>query len=47
MSFPELAWPMLDRVLEHHFPATRAPEILLMQRIVARFPLVHCASLPK
>ncbi|MBF0098053.1 MAG: competence/damage-inducible protein A [Magnetococcales bacterium] len=61
-GFPELAWPMLDWVLENQFPAGRSPEILRclringvgesqivlpMQRVVAQFPQVHCASLPR
>ncbi|MBF0192880.1 MAG: competence/damage-inducible protein A [Magnetococcales bacterium] len=32
-GFPELAWPMLDWVLEHHFPPSRSPERLRCLRI--------------
>ncbi|GAB0057567.1 Putative competence-damage inducible protein [Candidatus Magnetaquicoccaceae bacterium FCR-1] len=32
-GFPELAWPMLEWVLEHHFPPCRPPEILRCLRI--------------
>ncbi|MBF0136755.1 MAG: molybdopterin-binding protein [Magnetococcus sp. DMHC-1] len=32
-GFPELAWPMLEWVLKHHFPSNRPPEILRCLRI--------------
>ncbi|WP_193771445.1 competence/damage-inducible protein A [Candidatus Magnetaquicoccus inordinatus] len=32
-GFPELAWPMLDWLLEHYFPLLRPPETLLCLRI--------------